>query len=172
MDSDFYDYPLLNYPSLMLTVLRRAAKEEASLCDCFEALRGSLRRAREPMAASPAEVKERVARARTYLVRAGLLACTGAGRFRATARGRNVLLEHPRGVDDSVLMQFAEFRDFVHSRGAVPHGAPCELVQDQGHQAFGRGKLLSDNPFDFDTAAHLAWEQGWFDALDEVHVRH
>ena len=65
METEVYDYPLLNYPSLMLVVLRRAASGEASLADCFDCLEAALRGAGERLCAPETEVRERLARART-----------------------------------------------------------------------------------------------------------
>ncbi len=88
-------------------------------------------------------------------------------RFTITERGRQVLAEHPMGVDDSVLTQFGEFREFL--RRSSPHRVPenPELVtQEEGYYAFLDDQSIVDNPYGFDTSKHLAWENGWFEAHD------
>ena len=53
----------------------------------------------------------RVAWARSYLKMASLLDNTGRGRFRITARGRDVLHSHPERIDIKYLMRFPEFAE-------------------------------------------------------------
>ena len=50
--------------------------------------------------------------ARSYMKAAGLLESTGRGRFRITARGREVLASNPSRVDAAYLRQFPEFIEF------------------------------------------------------------
>jgi ribosome modulation factor len=72
------------------------------------------------------------------------------------------------GVDDSVLTQFPEFREFI--RRSSPHRVPenPELgAQEEGYWAYLDGQSAVDNPYEFDTGKHLAWENGWFEARDE-----
>jgi restriction system protein len=54
----------------------------------------------------------RAAWATTYLVQAGLLERPRRGVSRITARGLEVLRQHPERIDISVLAQFDEFRRF------------------------------------------------------------
>lgn len=42
---------------------------------------------------------------------------------------------------------------------------------DQGFSAYGEKKSLTDNPYDADSAKHLAWEGGWSAARDEERAR-
>ena len=54
----------------------------------------------------------RVQWAKTYLVKAGVLQATKRGHFTITERGREVLAQNPRRIDNSFLDQFEEFRQF------------------------------------------------------------
>lgn len=54
----------------------------------------------------------RVGWARTYLKQAGLLESTRRGYFRITERGQEILNQNISKIDNSVLEQFKEFRDF------------------------------------------------------------
>jgi restriction system protein len=54
----------------------------------------------------------RVSWARTYLQKAGLLETTRRGCFRITKRGIEVLSKKPERVDNRILSQFPEFREF------------------------------------------------------------
>jgi restriction system protein len=64
-------------------------------------------------------VRNRVGWAITYLYRAGLLVRPRRSVYRITERGRSVLQEHPKRVDNSVLDDFEEFQEF-RSRDATP----------------------------------------------------
>lgn len=165
---DFYENPLLSYPELMLTVLKVAARGEASLQDCADALRQNFKQAGEQPPADFDDVLQHLDHAKRNLMRAWLLAPVGEDRFRITERGREVLGEYPMGVDDTVLMQFPEFRSFVQ-RSKDPETPAAVKPQDyeRGYLAFRTGKEPADNPHAFDTAAHLAWENGWFEARDD-----
>jgi restriction system protein len=54
----------------------------------------------------------RVAWARTYMKKAGLLASTAAGRFKITPRGVEVLNKRPPEINLQFLLQFPEFKEF------------------------------------------------------------
>jgi restriction system protein len=54
----------------------------------------------------------RVAWAKIYLERAGLLETVRRGHFRLTERGRNVLAQRRESIDVSYLLQFSEFAEF------------------------------------------------------------
>lgn len=58
----------------------------------------------------------RVAWAKVYLQRAGVLASPGRGRFEITQRGREVLAKPPARIDIKFLEQFPEFADFRSRR--------------------------------------------------------
>jgi restriction system protein len=58
----------------------------------------------------------RVAWAKVYLQRTGLLASPGRGRFEITQRGRDVLANPPARIDIKFLQQFPEFAEFRSRR--------------------------------------------------------
>lgn len=164
------EYPLLNYPDLMEAVLKVAAGDRgaAGLGDAEARLLANLRLAGEEPRMGEAELRRRLARARRYLIAGRLIEPAGdEDRFRITERGRQVLAAHPRGVDDSVLMEFPEFRAFIHEESGAPAAEARATVFDSGYSAYFRGATPADNPYDFDTGEHLAWENGWFEARDE-----
>lgn len=70
-------------------------------------------------------LKNRIAWARTYLKKAGLIDYVRRGVFQITERGREVLLQKPEKIDTRFLMQFPEFQDFIRpKRGAVEPTLP------------------------------------------------
>ena len=172
---DLDDSPLLHEPNLMLAVLRVAAVQTGTLDDCIEHLRTLRRCARidEPM--PEAEVRAMLERAAAKLHRAGLIAAPAPGRFRTTARGREVLENNPDGVDDTVLMQLPEFRPLNgHSVSAAANQAapaPAQRASNadyrSGFEAFLAGASLADNPHPPDVRAYLDWENGWSQARDD-----
>lgn len=165
--TEFEDHPLLHDADLMHTLLKVAREAPAGLDDAAAWLRADLRLAREDPPVTAEQIMARLLRARRYLCRARLLETLDDGRVRATERGRQVLRDHPDGVDGSVLMAFPEFREFIREAAGRPPEEARATVYDDGYAAYGRGAGPADNPYPFDTAAHLAWENGWFEARDE-----
>ena len=163
------EYPLLNRPSLMLAVLKSASRGEATLEDCLHHLRADLARANEPMPpVDPEDLLAHLGDLKGRLMEAALLTPTEGDRFIATRHGRELLAEHPAGIDESVLMQFPEFRAFIQrSAQRPPPEDPRSDQYDEGYAAHEAGSSLVDNPYPPDTIDHLAWENGWFEARDE-----
>lgn len=71
----------------------------------------------------------RVGWAKTYLVQGGLLEATKRAHFKITDRGKRVLAEGPRRIDNEYLSQFSEFIQF-RERGRVPDGAESANAVD------------------------------------------
>jgi restriction system protein len=126
-----------DYQALMLPVLDVAAQGETSVRNCIAAVADRLRLDEEDRnqllpSGKQAIFDNRVHSAKTYLVQAGLLEITRRAHFRLTRRGSEVLAKHPARIDNQLLMQFAEFREFrVRSRpnsadhlAAVAEGLP------------------------------------------------
>lgn len=106
-----------DYETLMLPVLKLSAKGEIRIRDCIESLTieyGLTEEEQNQLLPSGKQTTfaNRVHWARTYLVQAGLLEATRRGHVQATDRGRDVLASNLDRVDNTVLLQFPEFRDF------------------------------------------------------------
>ena len=171
---EFEDFPLLNMPNIMLTVLRTASAGPTTLDDCLAALGRTLTRAHEHPEVEPADILAHITKARDHLLAADFLRGLPPDRFAITERGRQMLAEHLTGIDDSILEQFAEFRAYLEATAKHRLGeseAEAEIAEakeyDHGYMAFVEGKTQRDNPYDFDSAAHFVWDCGWFAALDE-----
>lgn len=158
----------------MLAVLRVAAVKTGTLDDCIAHLR-TLRQCaqiEEPM--PEAEVRAMLEAAEAKLYRTGLIEAPAPGRFRITARGRQVLEDNPDGVDDTILMRLPEFRPVNGHAGtapavpAAPAPAPgaSNTEYRRGFEAFLAGVSLADNPHPPDVRAYLDWENGWSQARD------
>src|SRR5262249_6806884 len=76
-----------------------------------------------------AVIANRVHWARFYLGKAGLLEQVRRGVFRATERGREVLAKSPPRIDNKLLSQFPEFRDFLLNRGIESDQKPGQATQ-------------------------------------------
>jgi ribosome modulation factor len=169
---------LLHEPDLMLAVLRVAAAKSGTLDDCIDHLR-LLRRAAQIHDPLPElEVRGRLRTALAKLHRAGLIEAPAPGRFRITARGREVLADNPDGVDDTVLMQLPEFRPangHVYYKASFRRAPPAterapSVDYQRGYEANVAGANLTDNPHPPDERAYLDWENGWSQARDDQQV--
>lgn len=162
---DQEEHKLLHFPDLALALLRAAQDEAADLGAAARLLAGDRRQAGEAEPVDAEELHARLDRARRHLVAARLLDMLDAARFRITPRGRAVLHDHPKGIDDSVLMDFAEFRAWVEhlTRHPPPEDSRTREFQ-RGWAALAEGRDLGDNPYAPDTAQHAAWEDGWLEA--------
>lgn len=166
---EFHEYPLLHDADLMLALLRVGEIRDASIADAAIWIVNELDQAHERPPVTGEEMVARLGTARLHLVKARLLEERGDGRFRTTARGRQALAEHCDGIDDSVLMEFDEFRDWLRRRTA--HADPEDCCGDSfrdGYASQQSGQPHLANPHRQDTAHHLAWESGWFAARDEA----
>ena len=164
----FREFPLLNTPNLMLVILREAAAGETSLDACARRLNQLLTLTREQPPYSDDEILARLDILRRYLAEARMIAPTGDHRFEITPRGREALAEHPGGFDIADLMVYPEFADFIRRLArAREQMDPRTPAYDEGFVAYRNGARLAENPYASDTVDHLAWENGFFEALDE-----
>lgn len=167
----FREYPLLNTPHLLLLMLREAEAGETSLAACAARLRQLLALANEHPPYGDDEILGRLDTLSRHLAEARLIEPAGAGRFAITERGREALADHPTGFDLADLMVYPEFARFIRglSRArAEGRMDPRTPAYDEGYGAYRAGARLADNPYTEDTIDHLAWENGWFEALDEA----
>jgi restriction system protein len=173
------EYPLLHEVDLMLTLLKVATEGPASVEDAVERLKRNLESVGEAPPVSDQEFHTYLARARDRLFQAVLLTPLDNGHFMITPRGMQALSDHPGGIDDSVLMNFPEFRAYIEAEAGRPvksigakdnsGGDDPRIVEfDQGYAAFHQGISLQANPYERDRVMHLAWENGWCEARDDA----
>lgn len=131
--------PIPDFQTLMLPLLQLAADGQEY----------SIRGARETLAdqftLSPEEKSEllpsghqpifdnRVAWAKSYLQRAGVLKPTRRAHFQITERGKQVLSEHPSRIDIEYLERFPEFVEFRDGRKTTTPELPLATLEEQGH---------------------------------------
>lgn len=158
---------LLHEPDLMLAILRAAHGGPATLEAARRRLEANRALAHEPAPDDPAGLDQRLQDAAAMLAAAGALTRAGDGHLHLTERGRQLLRDHPDGIDQTVLRVFPEFRAALAKvRRRVPADDPRLPAFDTGLRAFGQGRALTDNPYPSDTNDHLAWECGWCEARD------
>jgi len=173
------EYPLLHEVDLMLTLLKVATEGPATIDDAAERLKRNLESVGLSSPVPDREFQIYLTRARDRLVHAVLLAPLADGRFTITPRGMQALSDHPGGIDDSVLMNFPEFRAFIEAEAGRPvkrigskdnagDDDPRIVEFDQGYAAFRQGIGLQANPYERDRVMHLAWENGWCEARDDA----
>lgn len=163
---DLLEIPLLHYPDLMLALLKESSQREARIEDAAARLGRDLRAAHEVPGPLGEALEQELATARDALLAAHFIEALSDDRFRITPRGREALRRHPHGIDDSVLMDYAEFRDWLGRAAAAqapPEDARSREFQ-RGWAAQQDGRDLTENPFAPDTAQHAAWEDGWLAA--------
>jgi restriction system protein len=114
--------PIPDYQSCMLPLLRFAGDgEEHQLKDAITALAEEFSLSDEdrneflPSGQQPV-FTNRVGWARTYLKKAGLLSSPRRGYFKITDRGREVLKENPKEINQKYLERFPEFVEFKSIR--------------------------------------------------------
>ncbi len=112
--------PIPDYETLMLPLLRIAESnkgKEVSLLAAIGQLADEYKltdEERKELLPSGGTFKfsSRASWARTYLQKAGLIESTRRGHFKITQRGIDVLKKKPAKIDNKLLTQFEEFREF------------------------------------------------------------
>ncbi len=122
--------PVPDYQSLMLPVLVASTKGEVRIGEVVEELANKLRLSPEDRGELLPSGKQtvfsnRVHWAKSYLSKANLVEITRRGYFRITPRGQAVLDSRPAQIDNKLLMQFEEFRQF-RERSSAPEEADSE----------------------------------------------
>lgn len=110
--------PIPDYQSCMLPLLQYAAdRQEHPLKEAVAALVEKFRlteseKSQYLPSGQQTVIQNRVAWARTYMQKAGLLASPRRGYLSITERGLSVLRENPQAIDVSILQRFPEFIEF------------------------------------------------------------
>ena len=111
-----------DYQSIMLPLLKFAAdQKEHEIIEYIEHLAQKFNvtlEERKELTPSGTEFlfDGRVRWARLYLRKAGLLEPTKRGFFKITQRGLQVLASNPIKIDDKLLEEFPEFREYLTER--------------------------------------------------------
>jgi restriction system protein len=131
-----------DYQTLMLPVLREAAKGEIRVRDCVEKIAGELGLVDDEISEMLPSGRQtifanRVHWAKSYMIHANLVVATRRGHFQATERGMQMLAANPDRIDNTVL---SEFPEFVAWKGAV---ARTSRRQKDG----GKGQPVLPAPF-------------------------
>jgi len=134
--------PIPDYQSCMLPLLRYAADgAEHQLKEVVETLAKEFNLTDEEKSeylpsGQQTVVQNRVAWARTYMKKAGLLSSPRRGFLLITERGRSVLNEKPTAIDVSYLERFPEFIEFKTLRHEKDE--PAAIVTASPNQDLGK----------------------------------
>jgi restriction system protein len=106
-----------DYQTLMLPVLRLAAKGEQRVADVADRVAdefGLTAQERETLLPSGRQrvLNNRIHWAKFYMSKAGLISSPGRGRFVATDEGRKLLATNPDQINVALLMKQPSFREF------------------------------------------------------------
>lgn len=122
-----------DFQSWLLPLLKRLSDGEVyRMADLYELLSDDLGLSEEDKqerlpSGSQQTYMNRIAWARTYLKKAGLVASPGRSLVQITQRGRQILAQQPARISVSDLKQFPEFRDFHAPRQGVVSEAPVAI---------------------------------------------
>jgi restriction system protein len=121
-----------DYQSLMLPVLVAASHGEVRIGSVVEDLAGHLGLSAEERSELLPSGKQtvfsnRVHWAKSYLAKARLVEITRRGHFTITERGRELIATHPTQIDNKLLTQFEEFRQF-RERSNEPHDSNAQVA--------------------------------------------
>jgi restriction system protein len=114
-----------DFQTAMLPLLKLAAEREWRISDAVDRLADEFKISLEERAAllpsgRQTTIRNRVAWAKSYLVKAGLLKPTKRGHFCISDQGRNVLANPPERITIKYLNQFPEFQEFRRERELDP----------------------------------------------------
>lgn len=126
-----------DYQSLMLPLLKFSADEkEHSIHEAVKFLAAQFKLTEEERKVMlPSGQQEvffnRIGWARTYMKKAGLLEAPKRGVFKITLRGKQILKTNPTQIDNKILMQFVEFKEF-RTRRQKPEEATEDIFEQVG----------------------------------------
>lgn len=135
--------PVPGFQDLMLPMLRIAADgADHKIGDVVQALAGEFRLTEadrdERLSSGQQVIYNRTHWAATYLVKAGLLVRAVRGSVRITARGLEILRQHPSRVDIRLLSQFPEFESFRAKAAVVAEPVPGPVSEQDPEELLGR----------------------------------
>jgi restriction system protein len=115
--------PIPDFQTLMLPLLKLAEEKEWRISDAAERLADEYKLSPEERATvlpsgRQTTIRNRVAWAKSYLVKAGLLKPTKRGHFCISDQGKNVLSNPPDRITIKYLGQFPEFQEFRKEGGS------------------------------------------------------
>lgn len=135
--------PIPDYQTLMLPLLKFASDEkEHSFHEAVNILANQFKLSeedkKEMLPSGQQEVfVNRVGWARTYMKKAGLLASPKRGTLLITDRGKNVLASNPSRIDNKLLIQYKEFKEFRKRKVKVyDDGNSADDIEKTPEEAF------------------------------------
>jgi restriction system protein len=147
-----------DYQTIMLPLLKHLSdREERSTQETFDALADAFNLSEEERKELLASGNQpiftnRIAWAKVYLKKAGLIESPKRGYYQITDRGLDVLRQNPATVDNKFLMQYPEFEEFMKTR-TKPKGDKADSGVDvppdtdktpQDYLEYGYARVLQE----------------------------
>lgn len=162
------DHPLLSTASLTALILHAAGKAPVTLDSVSAKLDDLFRRAGMEPGLPEDERRVKLARQINHLKIARILEPDADGRLALTERGQEVLRAHPDGLDQTILVTFPEFAEYLHATAHHPAGMDPRIGSyDEGYSAQQDGQSFTANPYSENTVDHQSWENGWMQAYEK-----
>jgi restriction system protein len=129
--------PIPDFQTLMLPLLKLAAEKEWRISDAVDRLADEFNISAEERAAllpsgRQTTIRNRVAWAKSYLIKAGLLRPTKRGHFYVSEQGHGVLSNPPDRITVKYLNRFPEFQEF---RKASESESIAPQLADLAHES-------------------------------------
>jgi restriction system protein len=120
--------PIPDYQTLMLPLLKRAAKKEVRVPEISDEIAdefGLTQTERGWLLPSGRQkiLYNRLHWAKFYLSKAALVASAAQNRFKATDAGRALLSRNPARIDNELLLEYPSFREFYQAGSSTKDGA-------------------------------------------------
>lgn len=161
------DHPMLSTASLTALILHEAARQPITLDSASQSLDALFARAGKTPGLPEDERRVRLARHLDHLRIARILEPQEDGALAMTERGRQALADYPDGLDQTVLVKYAEFADYLKQKAHHPAGMDPRIgAYDEGYMARQAGESFQANPYSENTVDHQSWENGWMQAQE------
>ena len=131
--------PIPDYQTLMLPVLRLAAKGEQRVADVADHVAdefGLSNEERETLLPSGRQrvLNNRIHWAKFYMSKAGLISSPARGRFVATEEGRKLLATNPDQINVALLMKWPSFQEFYKTEREPASDSADVVLEEKGDQ--------------------------------------
>lgn len=162
------DHPLMSTASLTALILHAADAGPITLDSCAGRLDALFARAGKTPGLSDEDRRARLARQLEHLQIARILEPAAQDALQLTERGRQALQDYPDGLDQTVLVKYDEFADYLQRTAHHPAGMDPRIgAYDAGYSARLDGLAFDTNPYSENTVDHQSWENGWMQAQEK-----
>lgn len=158
---------------IKLIILKLARSGNVKLVDCITHITNQILELDSQTGIAPSlspkrlGLEERIKNCCNQLLAANLLVAISEHEFSLTSLGDKMLLKNMHELDEKSPANLPGYNHNlreISDRRTV--SATCQSHYDEGFIAYRDGQNYTDNPYPNDRAEHLAWHNGWAEALD------